>query len=111
FRYAESLNKRIFCVRIDPAATGDKVHEWQICDLFPDGHGAVTTVGQDPNSMVVFSDEGLDRLLRGLREAGIGAEHFAWPPPGDTHRPPYCGWQAMEDVDAAVFFGRDPQIL
>jgi len=38
-RLAESLNKRVFCARIDPAAQGDRVREWQICDLFTDGRG------------------------------------------------------------------------
>ena len=60
---------------------------------------------------MVFSADGLARLLRGLREAGIGAEYFPWPPEDDPKRVPYRGWQSMEDADAAVFFGRDPQIL
>jgi hypothetical protein len=51
------------------------------------------------------------RLHRGLRKAGIGAEHFVWPPPGDPDRAPYRGWEPLEEVDAAVFFGRDGQIV
>jgi WD40 repeat protein len=111
FRHAESLNKRIFCARLDKRAVGERTREWQFCDLFHDGDGAVTTIALDDEAEVVFSGDGLNRLLRGLREAGIGAEHFPWPPPGDAARAPYRGWQPMEDVDAAVFFGRDPQIL
>ena len=34
-----------------------------------------------------------------------------WPPPNDTDRAPYRGWEPLEEVDAAVFFGRDAQIL
>jgi TIR domain len=30
FRLAESLNKRVFCARIDPQAHGEKVREWQV---------------------------------------------------------------------------------
>lgn len=112
FRHAESLNKRIFCARLDPRARGEKARDWQFCDLFPDGHSPVTTVApENGGAPVVFASDGLHRLLRGLRDAGIGAEHFPWPPPGDCGRAPYRGWQSMEDVDAAIFFGRDPQIL
>ncbi|WP_435590216.1 nSTAND1 domain-containing NTPase [Nocardia sp. bgisy118] len=110
-RLAESLNKRVFCARIDPAAQGERVREWQICDLFPDGDGEITTVLSDAGEPVHFATDGLARLLRGLHDAGIGAEYFPWPPDDDTQRAPYRGWQSMEDVDAAVFFGRDPQIL
>ena len=110
-RLAESLNKRVFCARIDPAAQGERIREWQICDLFADGHGEQITVTSDDGEPVVFSADGLARLLRGLRDAGIGAEYFPWPPEKDSKRVPYRGWQSMEDADAAVFFGRDPQIL
>ncbi|MRH92380.1 TIR domain-containing protein [Nocardia sp. SYP-A9097] len=112
FRHAESLNKRIFCARIDPRVRGEKAREWQFCDLFSDGHSPVITVAsENGEAPIIFADNGLQRLLRGLRETGIGAEHFLWPPPDDCGRAPYRGWQSMEDVDAAVFFGRDPQIL
>ena len=60
---------------------------------------------------VVLATEGLQRLLNGLRALGIGAEHFPWPPPGDPERAPYRGWAPLEEADAAVFFGRDAQIL
>ncbi|HYP94168.1 MAG TPA: TIR domain-containing protein [Mycobacterium sp.] len=110
-RLAESLNKRVFCARIDPAAQGERIREWQICDLFAEGHGEQITVTSDDGEPVVFSADGLARLLRGLRDAGIGAEYFPWPPEKDSKRVPYRGWQSMEDADAAVFFGRDPQIL
>lgn len=111
YRLAESLHKRVFCARLDPAAQGEKVDDWQYCDLFPDGHGEVVTVACGEGEPVVFAADGLKLLLRGLRAAGIGAEYFPWPPEDDSDRAPYRGWQAMEDADAAVFFGRDPQIL
>ena len=60
---------------------------------------------------VVLDTVGLQRLLDGLRALGIGAEHFPWPPPGDPDRAPYRGWAPLEEADAAVFFGRDAQIL
>ena len=36
---------------------------------------------------------------------------LAWPPPDDPDRSPYRGWQPFEEVDAAVYFGRDTQIV
>src|SRR6185436_18726466 len=60
---------------------------------------------------VVLDRVGLQRLLNGLRALGIGAEHFPWPPPNDPDRAPYRGWAPLEEVDAAVFFGRDAQTL
>ncbi|MFJ1460881.1 hypothetical protein [Nocardia sp. N2S4-5] len=59
---------------------------------------------------IAFATAGLRRLLRGLDTAGIGAEHFPWPPPEDPHRSPYRGWRPLEAVDAAVYFGRDREI-
>ena len=93
-----------------PGRRGRKAREWQFCDLFVDGTDA-STLESDDGTPVNFSTDGLKRLLRGLREAGIGAEHFPWPPPNDPGRAPYRGWQPMDDADAAVFFGRDPQVL
>ena len=60
---------------------------------------------------MVLDTVGLQRLLDALRALGIGAEHFPWPPPGDPDRAPYRGWAPLEEADAAVFFGRDAQIL
>jgi hypothetical protein len=44
-------------------------------------------------------------------ELGIGAQYFPWPPPNDLNRAPYRGWAPLEEADAAVFFGRDAQIV
>jgi WD40 repeat protein len=52
-------------------------------------------------------EEGLDRLSRGLKAAGLDpAGSFDW----DASRPPYPGLLAFEEPDAAVFFGRDNEI-
>src|SRR4029077_15662714 len=37
--------------------------------------------------------------------------HFPWPPPGDPDSAPYRGWAPLAESDAAVFFGRDAQIV
>ncbi|WP_242702181.1 nSTAND1 domain-containing NTPase, partial [Arthrobacter cavernae] len=110
FRTAETLGKLILCARLEPLADGGITGEWQRCDLFGEGPGTEITVdGQ--SGPVIFLTEGLQRLRRGLHRAGIGAEHFVWPPPDDPDRAPYRGWEPLEEADAAVFFGRDGQIV
>ena len=111
FRYAENLGKTILCARLEPVPDTNITSEWQRCDLFPN-HGPTTAVDiDDGREPVVFDGMGLQRLVDALRALGIGAEHFPWPPPGDPDRAPYRGWAPLEEVDAAVFFGRDAQIL
>jgi len=111
FRYAKNLNKTILCARLEPVPDTNITSEWQRCDLFPD-HGPTTALDiGDGGEPVVLDSIGLQRLLEALRALGIGAEHFPWPPPGDPERAPYRGWAPLEEVDAAVFFGRDAQIL
>ena len=46
-----------------------------------------------------------------MEKAGIGAESFPWPPAKEPDRAPYRGLKPLEAVDAAVFFGRDADIL
>ena len=111
YRHAENLNKTILCARLEPVPDTNITSEWQRCDLFPD-HGPTTDIEiADAGEPVVLDSGGLQRLLDALRALGIGAEHFAWPPPGNPDRAPYRGWAPLEEVDAAVFFGRDAQIL
>jgi len=111
FRYAENLNKTILVARLESLPDTNITSEWQRCDLFP-GHSPPTEVDiADGGQPVVLDSVGLQRLLDALRALGIGAEHFPWPPPGDDGRAPYRGWAPLEEADAAVFFGRDAQIL
>ncbi len=110
YRQAEGMRKPIFGARIEAFTENDVTREWQSCDLF--GDGPATEVVVDGNGHpVALQVEGLQRLLAGLRAVGIGADSFAWPPPGDPDRSPYRGWQPLESVDAAVYFGRDAQIV
>ena len=110
FRTAETLGKLILCVRLEPLDNKGITGEWQYCDLF--GDGPITEIHiDDTGRSVRFQTEGLQRLIRGMRHAGIGAEQFAWPPADDPERSPYRGWKALEEKDAAVFFGRDAQIV
>jgi WD40 repeat protein len=110
YRFAEYLNKRVFCAAIAPLAGEDATREWQRVDLY--GEGPVTEVDiGDGGGPVSFRSEGLSLLREGIIGAGIGAESFVWPPPKDPERAPYRGWEPLEEPDAAVFFGRDAQIL
>ncbi|QFS91108.1 translocation protein TolB [Mycobacterium sp. THAF192] len=109
YRTAENLNKQIFVARLEPSTGDGLTSEWQRCDLF--GAGAVTEVEVGGGAPVVFATEGLYRLRDAIRGAGIGAESFVWPPPSDPDRAPYRGWEPLEPCDAAVFFGRDAQIV
>src|SRR6476660_2623081 len=110
FRYAETLNKAILVARLEPLPDANITSEWQRCDLFA-GDAPVTKIPIDGGEPVMLATEGLARLLNGLRALGIGADYFPWPPPGDAERAPYRGWAPLEEADAAVFFGRDAQIL
>jgi WD40 repeat protein len=110
FRYAETLNKAIAVVRLEPVPDTNITSEWQRCDLFV-GDGPTTAISVDGGESAVMSTDGLRRLLNGLRALGIAAEHFPWPPPGEPERAPYRGWAPLEESDAAVFFGRDAQIV
>ena len=110
YRQAEGMRKPIFCARIESFSENDVTRAWQSCDLFGDGPAAEVVVDGETQPVQLQVD-GLHRLLAGLRAVGIGADSFAWPPPGDPHRSPYRGWQPLESVDAAVYFGRDAQIL
>jgi WD40 repeat protein len=111
FRYAETLNKAILVARLEPVPDTNITSEWQRCDLFvADGQTTEVEI-DDGGGPVVMSTEGLQRLRNGLRALGIGADFFPWPPSGDPERSPYRGWAPLEEGDAAVFFGRDAQIL
>ncbi|MFD6394030.1 TIR domain-containing protein [Nocardia sp. NPDC060259] len=110
YRQAEGMRKPIFCARIEAFHEKDVTRAWQSCDLFGDGPAAEVVVDGDEQPVRLQVD-GLHRLLAGLREVGIGADSFAWPPPDDPDRSPYRGWQPLESVDAAVYFGRDAQIV
>ena len=110
FRYSETLNKSILVGRLEPLPDTNITSEWQRCDLFADD-GSVVHVDIGDGGPVELAGDGLKRLLAGLRALGIGAEYFPWPPPNDVERAPYRGWAPLEEADAAVFFGRDAQIL
>jgi hypothetical protein len=86
--------------------------EWQLCSLVPDGPSDVITATAPGGSFTIsFLTEGLSRLKAGLRRAGLSPDYFPWPPKDDPGRSPYRGLEALDVSDAAVFFGRDAEIL
>ena len=109
YRVAENLNKQILCARLEPSAGDDLTSEWQRCDLF--GEGDMTSIDVGGGPPVMFATGGLYRLRDAIRGTGISAHSFVWPPPDDVDRAPYRGWEPFEQVDAAVFFGRDAPIV
>lgn len=111
FRYGETLNKDILCARLEKTASA-KTRAWQHCDLFVKSPEAETIPIQvDDGTSVVFATEGLEKLRRGLIELGVVRDYFRWPPPEDPDRSPYRGWADLDIYDAAVFFGRDAEIV
>lgn len=54
--------------------------------------------------------EGFDRFAIGLRRAGLDPSFFPWPPPEDPARSPFRGLAVLEEIDAALIFGRDESI-
>ena len=109
YRVAENLNKQILCARLEPSAGDDLTSEWQRCDLF--GESDMTSIDVGGGPPVMFATGGLYRLRDAIRGTGISAHSFVWPPPDDVDRAPYRGWEPFEQVDAAVFFGRDAPIV
>lgn len=116
FLLAKSLNKLIFGVLLKEVAFEDlpneMTSEWQLCSL----------VGNGPKELIHFShnhqshsiellSDGLNRLKNGLQKAGLRADFFSWPPKHDPNRRPYRGFCALDVDDAAIFFGRDVEIL
>jgi WD40 repeat protein len=92
FLLAKQLGKRLFPLLIDGASLGGLPLE------ISSDHQAVDLVG-DPF--------GWDRLREGLRRAGLDAHSFPFP----KGRRPYPGFEPLTEEDAAIFFGREAQVI
>ena len=118
FLLAKQLGKKIFGVLIEnvdiESLPKEMVAEWQLCDLANGEERQAYTVALDPlvpETKVSFAIAGLRKLQEGLKNAGIGAETFDWPPADHPERSPYPGLKPLMVEDAAIFFGRDALIL
>jgi hypothetical protein len=116
FLLAKSLNKRIFGAMLKEVPIGElpteMTSEWQLAMLI--GEGPTESVRfeyKGTQTEVQLLAEGLKRLEAGLKKAGFSPDFFPWPPKDDPQRSPYRGLQPLEIRDAAVFFGRDTEIL
>lgn len=94
FKFAKALGKKIFPVLIRKTPWGELPAEltsiFQIADM------------SDPDNL----EDGRTRLRFGLQRAGLDPKHFILP----AGRAPYRGLKALEEEDAAIFFGRNAQI-
>ena len=90
---------------------GAGARAWQ-GDLF--GQGPALRRGRDLRRYPAHrphhraGEEGYERLKAGLLERGLDPlDVFDW----DPSRPPYPGFMAFEEADAAIFFGRGADII
>lgn len=98
FLVASQLGKLIFPLLIEPTPFNELPHElvahFQFADI----------------STPEIEAEGFERLEAGLKRAGLDPSYFPWPPPSDPTRSPFRGLDALEEIDAAVYFGREALI-
>ena len=116
FLLAKSLHKLIFSIVLKDVPIGElpteMKAEWQLSHLT--GQGTTETIRfthRGKPAEIAFLADGLTRLRSGLQGAGLKADFFPWPPKGDESRSPYRGLEPLDAEDAAVFFGRDTEIL
>jgi WD40 repeat protein len=120
YQLANRLNKKLFALLIDEVAhdrlPGGLTAQWQIVRLKGEPAERFLTVHPltQHQSPVHIAEAALKSLKRGLQQAGIGAETFDLQPDQNGPfgwRTPYRGLEALEPEDAAVFFGRDADIV
>ena len=116
FLLAKSLHKQIFGVVLKDVPIGElpteMTSEWQLCRLIGTGPTEIIQFRhRDTDDSIAFLTEGLGRLKTGLKKAGLSADFFPWPPKDEPHRSPFRGLEPLDFEDAAVFFGRDLEIL
>ncbi len=120
YQLANKYNKKLFALLIDDypleRLPGGLTAQWQIVQL--KGEPAERFIAVHPFTQqqwpVHIAKAGLAQLKSGLHRAGIGPENFdlqrddkgpfGW-------RSPYRGLDALEPEDAAIFFGRNADLV
>lgn len=118
FLLAKNLNKRIFAAIVEPTPFEslpiEMSAEWQVIDLTAgqrDQRFSVPVPPGDHTAELAFAGDGLERLAIGLRQAGLDARYFPWPPEREPMRSPYRGLRPLEADDAGIFFGREAPVI
>ncbi len=115
FLLAKNLGKKIFSAILDETTIADLSREFpeltheQAVSLSAPGETQSFIVAPPPVHepvTVVFSARALLSLKSGLEKAGLDARSFAFDPSREIFR----GLRALEEEDAAIFFGRDGKI-
>ena len=120
YQLAKELNKKLFALLIDDVPLdrlpGGLTAQWQVVHLKGEPAERFLTVHPrtQEQSPVRMAGSGLASLKRGLEKAGIGAETFQLQPDKNGPfgwRAVYRGLEALEPQDAAVFFGRNADLV
>ncbi len=115
-RKAEDFGKEIIIVLLRDLTFDDRrldsFKERQIVDLAaaPQAHAEAVKY-RDKNEEVRFNETALAKIKDYLVKRGIAADNFPWPPQGKLDAEPFPGLSAFTEDDAAIFFGRDADIL
>lgn len=118
FAFACYLGKALIGVIVDSHVDlkdiPEELQSWQICTLVKGDKVRSFTVSHDPIvplTHVEFSEVGLALLQQGIQNSSLNPFEFPWPPPNNPNRAPYQGLKALEGEDAAIFFGRDAELV
>ncbi|MEK8091712.1 AAA family ATPase [Methylocystis sp. IM3] len=111
---SRSLGKAVFCVIVDALPIEDLPSGMSVSGrvfaLAPDDEASMVR-SFEADRAVTFSIRGLDALRAALVQTRVNARFFAWPPQNEPDRAPYRGLEALDAVDAGVFFGRDAELV
>jgi WD40 repeat protein len=120
YQLASQFNKKLFALLTEDIAIerlpGGLSAQWQVVRLNGEPTERFLTIHPltQHQAPVSIARPGLTSLKRGLEKAGIGAENFELQPDPQGPlgwRAPYRGLEALEPEDAAVFFGRDADVV
>ncbi len=115
-RNAENYGKEIIVVLLRDLAVDDRrldaYKERQIVDLSAPPQSHVEVVShRGAQHEVRFNLGALAKIKDYLVKRGISPDNFPWPPEGKPDASPFPGLGSFTEDDAAIFFGRDADIL